>query len=178
MCHIYNEGNEGLEMSALKNAIPGHDFVDFQNKEARKTWLSKAKEGTSILHQHLVSQVDELHISSVAGMEFRHMIYLYPICLKCPFEFKFPIDITRAIESLLLVGYEKQNCPKHCETDNYPSLKWNNESKIWELEYGITKDQLPEESRKTLDASLTLNARRKATPRKSTRATTSKSRVN
>ena len=136
---------EGLEMSDLKEAIPGHDFVNFQNKEGLKKWLK-----ASNMNQHLVLEDGNLYNSEVDGMEFQSMIYLSSICLKCGFEYKNSSVITRAKASLLLARYEKQNCC-FCGDAIYPNLKWDKESTKWEIEDGITKDQLSEESRGILE---------------------------
>ena len=45
---------------------------------------------------------------------------------------------------------EKQNCC-FCGDAIYPNLKWDKESTKWEIENGITKDQLSEESRGILE---------------------------
>ena len=78
------------------------------------------------------------------------MIYLYSVCLKCgSCKVKDSTVITRAKASLLLASFERQNCP-HCKNKSYPNLKWNKESKKWEIEQGFTKDQLPKKSRRIL----------------------------
>ena len=55
----------------------------------------------------------------------------------------------------MIAKYEKENpcCDgvhsfKHF---SYPKLKWNKQSKKWEIKKGFTKDQLPEESRQILE---------------------------
>ena len=70
--------------------------------------------------------------------------------MKCGYENKDSSLITRAKASLLLARYERQNCI-YCEDESYPNLKWNKESKKWEIEQGFTMDQLPEESREILE---------------------------
>ena len=50
---------------------------------------------------------------------------------------------------MLLARFEKQDC--RCDRDKYPNLKWNKESKKWEIEQGFTKDQLQEKSRRILE---------------------------
>ena len=137
---------EEFEMSTLKEAIPDHDFVNFKNKEGLKKWLE-----SSNINQHLVLQDSFGYYSEVSGMEFQSMIYLSPICLKCGDENKNSSVITRAKASLLLARYEKQNCIDSCKNESYPNLKWNNESKKWEIEQGFTKDQLPKESKQILE---------------------------
>ena len=101
------------------------------------------------MNQHLVLQSGYYY--EVSGMEFQSMIYLSKICLKRGHEFnKYSSLITRAKASLLLARYERQNC-RLCENDTYPNLKWNEESKKWEIEQGFTIDHLPEESREILE---------------------------
>ena len=135
-------------MSTLKEAIPDHDFVNFKNKEELKKWL----ESSNMSRQHLVFLQDKYYENSeVSGMEFQSMIYLSPICLKCGDEYKNSSIITRAKASLLLARYERQNCGDDCKNKSYPNLKWNKESKKWEIEQGFTMDQLPEESREILE---------------------------
>ena len=118
-------------------------FFYFKDKEGLKKWLE-----SSNINQHLVLQDSNFYNSEVSGMEFQSMIYLSSICLKCGFEFKDSSLITRAKASLLLARYERQNC---CKNKSYPNLKWNKESKKWEIEQGFTMDQLPEESREILE---------------------------
>ena len=133
-------------MSTLKEAIPDHDFVNFKNKEGLKKWLA-----SSNVNQHLVLKDFRGYNSEVSGMEFQSMIYLSSICLKCGNEDKNSGLITRAKASLLLARYEKQNCFDSCKNKSYPNLKWNKESKKWDIEQGFTKDQLPEKSRQILE---------------------------
>ena len=135
----------GLEMSTLEEAISGHYFFDFQNREALNNWLK-----SSSMNQHLVLQDYHEYHFEVSGMEFQSMIYLSLICLKCAYENKHSSVITRAKASLLLARYEKQNC-KLCQNWSYPNLKWNKEYKKWEIEQGYTKDQLPEASRQIFE---------------------------
>ena len=75
---------------------------------------------------------------------------LLMLSLKCGEEFKNASFTTRAKASLLLVRYEKLNCIDYCKNESYPNLKWNKESKKWEIEQGFTKDQLPWNSRQIL----------------------------
>ena len=122
-------------MKNLRCQLPGHDFVNFQNKEDLKNWLQ-----SSNMNQHLVSQDYIGYNPEVSGMEFQSMIHLHSICLKCEHELdRYSSLITRAKASLLLARYEKQNCFL-CENKSYPNLKWNKESKKWEIEQGFTKD--------------------------------------
>ena len=134
-------------MSTLKEAIPDHDFFNFKNKEELKNWL----ESRSMNQQHLVSQeyISSNILSEVSGMEFQSMIYLSRICLRCGHETKASSVITRAKASLLLARFANQNCYL-CIYDNYPNLKWNQESNKWEIEQGFTIDQLPERSKRIL----------------------------
>ena len=135
-----------LEVSTLKLAIPGHDFVNFKNKEKLKNWLKSRK-----MNQHLVLADSSgiIFNTQVSGMEFQSMIYLSPICLKCGDEHRNSDAITRAKVSLLLVRYEHQNCV-YCMYTSYPNLKWNKEFKKWEIKQGLTMDQLPKRSREIL----------------------------
>ena len=142
---IYMEGGQ-LEISTLKEAIPEHDFFNFKDKEGLNKWLE-----SSNINQHLVLQDYYDFNSGVSGMEFQSMIYLFSICLKCGDEYKDSSIITRAKASLLLPRYERQNCIDSCKNESYPNLKWNKESKKWEIEQGFTMDQLPEESRQILE---------------------------
>ena len=140
------EVGKEFEMSTLKEAIPDHDFVNFHNKEDLKKWLE-----SSNINQHLVLEDFRGYQHKVSGMEFQSMIYLSSICLKCGYEYsKDSSLITRAKASLLLARYERQNCYQ-CKNKSYPNLKWNKESKKWEIEQGFTKDQLPQKSRNILE---------------------------
>ena len=136
--------DEGLKMSNLEEAIPDHCFVNFQDKEAMRKWLE-----SSNTNQHLVLQ-GNLYDSKVNGMEFQSMMYVFPICLKCGDEDKKSSVITRAKASLVIANYENQDCIK-CDDENYPDLKWNEDCKKWEIEQGITIDQLQKESRKIFE---------------------------
>ena len=105
------------------------------------------------MNQHLVLQDYNDYDSVVSGMEFQSMIYLSSICLKCGDEDKHSSVITRAKASLLLARYERQNCGV-CKNKSYPNLKWNKESKKWDIEQGFMKYhspwELPWESRQIL----------------------------
>ena len=131
----------------MEEAIPGHEFIHCKQKAGLKHWLESSK-----MNQHLVLQHGSFYSNYrlVDGMEFQSMIYLHPICLKCGDEHKFSSVISRAKASLLLARYETQNCP-NCKNKSYPNLKWNKESKKWEIAQGFTMDQLPKESRKILE---------------------------
>ena len=142
---IFIEEEEELEMSTLKKAIPDHYFVNLNSKEKLTNWLV-----SSNMDQHLVLQDYSISTIEISGMEFQSMIYLSSICLKCGDKFKSSSVITRAKASLLLARFEKQNCIL-CKDDSYPNLKWNKESKKWEIEQGFTKDQLPWKSRHILE---------------------------
>ena len=76
------------------------------------------------------------------------MIYLYPICLRCGEEKKLSSLITRAKASLIIARYLK-NCKYICI--RCQNLEWNEDCQKWEIEKGITLDQLPEESREILE---------------------------
>ena len=143
---IFIETEKEIEMSTFKEAIPGHDFFNVKNEGELKSWLE-----SNDMNQHIVLQDFWIvhNDSEVSGMEFLSMMYFNPICLKCGKEEDKPTSfITRAKASLLLAKYEKQNC---CQNKSYPNLKWNNESKKWEIEQGFTIDHLPEESREILE---------------------------
>ena len=95
----------GLEMSSLKEAIPEHDFVTFEDKEALKKWL----ESTNMNH-HLVLQGFDVWNTQVSGMEFKNMLFLYSVCLKCNFGYKDARILTRAKASLVIARYQNENC--------------------------------------------------------------------
>ena len=120
-------------------------FFYFKDKEGLNKWLE-----SSNINQHLVLHDYSSYNSEVSGMEFQSMIFLSSICLKCGYEVKSPSVITRAKASLLLARYERQNCFL-CKNKIYPNLKWNKESKKWEIEQGFTMDQLPEKSRQIFE---------------------------
>ena len=140
--------NGNLEMSTLKNALPDNNFVSFKDEEALKNWLESSNTNES--NQHLVLTDSYSYNTEVSGMEFPSMIYLSSICLKCGYEDIGSSIITRAKASLVIARYEKQNCHP-CKYASYPNLKWNQDCKKWEIEQGITKEQLPEESREIFE---------------------------
>ena len=135
-----------LAMSTLKNDIPGHDFVNFEDKQARNNWL-----GSSNRSQHLVYSDHINDHSEIVGMEFQSMIFVHPICLKCGCEHKGSSSITRAKASLVIVRFEEQDCEQKCEDESFPYLSWNKVDKKWEIEPGITIHQLPEDSREIFE---------------------------
>ena len=57
---------------------------------------------------------------------------------------------SRAKVSLLRARYEDRHCCTYV-SKSYPNLKWNKVDKKWEIEPGITIDQLSEESRKVFE---------------------------
>ena len=69
--------------------------------------------------------------------------------MKCGFEDKQASAITRAKVTYASVRFESPSCI--CEMRTYANLNWNNESKKWEIEEGITIDKLPRESRDIFD---------------------------
>ena len=135
---------------AFKKAFPDHDFLNYHNKEELKQWLE-----SSNMNQHLVFQGHEGYNSEVSGMEFQSMIYMSAICLKCAYQnLNHSIVITRAKASLMHIRYESQNCNYPACFDKYPkrfqNLNWNKEDKKWEIDKGITMDQLPENTKRIL----------------------------
>ena len=144
-----NDDYDCLRMSTLKEAFPDHDFNNFiADKEVLKNWLDKR----TTINQHLVLQDINFYCSTVSGMEFQNMIYLTSICLKCGDEEKNISIITRAKASLVIARYERQNCDiNNCASLAYPNLKWREVCKTWEIEGGITIDQLDEETREFFD---------------------------
>ena len=138
------------DVSTFKEAFPDHDFLNYHNKEELKQWLE-----SSNMNQHLVFQGHEGYNSEVSGMEFQSMIYMSAICLKCAHQDrKHSSVITRAKASLLNIRYENQNCKNYACFDRFPqrfqNLNWNKEDKKWEIDKGITMDQLPENTKRIL----------------------------
>ena len=143
--------NQGLEMSTLNEAIPEHDFVSIKDDKGLKKWIESSSK-----NQHLVLHDIYDYIFEVSGMEFQSMIYVSEICLKCGFQNKNSVLITRAKASLVIARYDGENCGL-CKDASYPNLKWNKDIKKWEIEQDITLDQLPEESRKIFEKTSKLN---------------------
>ena len=143
--------NRGDRMKSLNEAISEHEFVDFKNEAARKTWLQSSKG-----NQHIVLHDDDSYHLTVYGMEFQSLIYITPICLKCGDEGdKKSIIITRAKASLVFAKFEKQNC---CRFTSYPNIRWNMNRRKWELNEGITLNQLREESLQIFEKTSKLKA--------------------
>merc|ERR1712062_93177 len=141
--------DKSLRMSTLKEAFPDQDFNIFlADKEVLKNWLHTR----TIKNQHLVLQDINFYSSKISGMEFQNMIYLTSICLKCGAEEKDISLITRAKASLVIARYERQKCKiSNCASLTYPNLKWRENCKEWEIEQGITINQLEKHTREFFD---------------------------
>ena len=88
----------------LKEAIPDHDFVSFRDKVALKKWLESSNDS-----HHLVLELPGWN-TEVSGMEFKSMILLSSVCLKCNFEYRDSRILTRAKASLVIARYQNETC--------------------------------------------------------------------
>ena len=72
------------------------------------------------MNHHLVLEGFDGWNTEVSGMEFKSMILLSSVCLKCNFEYRDSRILTRAKASLVIARYQNETCD--CtHSDSWPS---------------------------------------------------------